>query len=145
MLSPLFRGEHGRTARAPWSRPVQILESLLLRQWHRTQSLENFPTPIRNSEGGLAHLCITTAEAAPRFAVFEAWAPRTMVSGDLSSLQLDLRLLVARLGSADQQMEMFRHHDITHHHEMIAPPRLLQHPSENLVLQVGVPVAGMRQ
>jgi len=33
-------------------------------------------------------------EAAPRFAVFEAWAPRTMVSGDLSSVELSFLLLV---------------------------------------------------
>jgi len=35
---------------------------------------------------GLAHLCTTTTEAAPPFAVFEGWLPRTMVSGDFSNV-----------------------------------------------------------
>jgi hypothetical protein len=34
--------------------------------------------------GGLAHLYSATAEAAPRLAIVEAWAPRTMASGDSS-------------------------------------------------------------
>jgi len=38
--------------------------------------------------GGLAHVCATATWAAPRFAVFEAWAPRTMYqTAFLSSLR----------------------------------------------------------
>jgi hypothetical protein len=33
---------------------------------------------------GLAHLCTTTIWAAPRLAIFEAWAPETMVSAGFS-------------------------------------------------------------
>lgn len=37
---------------------------------------------------GLAQLCTATKRAAPCFVMFEAWAPRTMVSGDFSYVQL---------------------------------------------------------
>jgi hypothetical protein len=50
-------------------------------------------------DGGLAHtlsyfsLCIATMEAAPPFAIFEGWAPRTIVKGfaDLTSFSFAQR------------------------------------------------------
>jgi hypothetical protein len=48
---------------------------------------------------GLAHLCAIWIWAAPRFAVFEAWAPRTMASGDLSYPQLGLPGFAHRRGA----------------------------------------------
>jgi hypothetical protein len=35
---------------------------------------------VRQLTRGLAHTCISTVEAAPPFAVFEGWAPRTSIA-----------------------------------------------------------------
>jgi hypothetical protein len=48
---------------------------------------------------GLAQLCTATKRAAPCFVMFEAWAPRTMVSGDFSYVQLGFPRFVYQDGA----------------------------------------------
>jgi hypothetical protein len=57
--------------------------------------------PSFGSSGGLPRLCTVTTEAAPPFAVFEGWAPRTMYSGDLANVTFGSRVRPILFGATN--------------------------------------------
>src|ERR1700704_5444041 len=81
-------------------------------------------------ERGLAHLSAITNEAAPRFAVFEAWAPRT--STPCSFVTYNQTDSVLPIPNAQATPSLLRRWiSALYHYQLLSAPRNARQPAES--------------